>query len=90
MKELEQLRKKIDYIDQQLLRTLAKRFRVVAKIGKVKKSLGLPLLDKKRWEIVLQSRIQAGKKFHLPEKLIKIIYEAIHKHSLKIEEEIKK
>lgn len=85
MEELNRLRKQIDEIDEEFLHTLANRFRVVAKIGKIKKSLGLPSLDQKRWEKVLQERIQSGKKYRLPEKLIKTIYEAIHKYSLEIE-----
>lgn len=85
MKELEDYRKQIDKIDQQILQTLSKRFEVVAKIGKLKKKLGLPVLDIKRWKKVQQSREQAGKKLGLPEKLIKNIYKAIHKYSLEIE-----
>ncbi len=85
MNKLNNLRQQIDKIDQKLIETLYKRFLVVAKIGKLKKDIGLPPLDMKRWEKVLQSRILMGKKLRLSEKLIKTIYEAIHKYSLEIE-----
>lgn len=85
MNGLDYMRKQIDKIDEQLLRTLEKRYKVVAEIGILKKSLGLQPLDKKRWEKVIESKIKLGKKLGLPKDLITTIYEAIHKYSLEIE-----
>ncbi|MCS6956316.1 MAG: chorismate mutase [Patescibacteria group bacterium] len=85
MKKLEDYRKQIDKIDEKLIKTLSKRFFVVKKIGKLKKKLNLPPLDKKRWNEIIKSRTDLGEKIGLSKKLIKKIYQAIHDYSLKIE-----
>lgn len=87
---LAKLRKVIDNADNELLNALKKRQDAVTEIGKLKKMNNLPVLDSKRWNEVLQSRIKLGEKYGLPEKLVKTIYEAIHEYSLQTEEKIKK
>lgn len=85
MKKLNLLRQQIDQIDQEIIKQLSNRFSIVQKIGRIKKELGVLPLDKNRWKQVLNSRILIGKKFGLPTKLIKSIYNLIHEHALKIE-----
>ncbi len=87
--KLNNLRKEIDLIDDQLLQTLAKRLKIVSEIGLYKKELKLPALDKKRWNEVLETRIKLGKKLRLSEKLVKKIFEAIHEEALIVEEKVK-
>ncbi len=88
MDQLNKLRKEIDMADKELLTALSKRFTSVKKIGELKKSQGLPPLDKKRWQKVLKSRLELGKNSGLSEKFIKKIYDVIHKYSLEIEVKI--
>lgn len=89
--KLENFRKKIDLVDQLLINSLKKRFELVKKIGRLKKEIGLPALDKKRWQEVLRSRIKKASELGLSKKLIKKIYEIIHDYALEIEEkQIKK
>jgi len=85
MNELNVLRKQIDQIDQEIIKQLSNRFLVVKKIGQIKKELGIQPLDKNRWKKVLSNRILISKKFGLPTKLIKSIYNLIHEYALKIE-----
>lgn len=82
---LEDLRKQIDLIDEQLINTLAKRVELVQKIGKLKKEHNLIPLDKKRWEQVMKTRIALAKKLNLSTAFIEKLYNLIHKHSLEIE-----
>lgn len=89
MNNLKTLRSKIDKADQELIKALAKRQEVVLEIGKLKKKLKLPPLDQKRWQEVLESKIQMGEKLNLPKSLIVKIYNAIHEHSLEIESKTK-
>lgn len=89
MKKIELYRKKIDKIDNQLIEILKKRFDIVKKIGVIKKKFSLPSLDKKRWQIVLQSRIKKGEKLGLRKSFVLKIYQLIHKEALKIQEELK-
>ncbi|MBI2025869.1 MAG: chorismate mutase [Candidatus Levybacteria bacterium] len=87
---LKKLRKDIDEIDRELLFVVAKRTDVVRKIGKLKKANNIKPLDKKRWELVLQSRISIAKSLNLDKDFIKNLYTLIHKNSLIIESEEKK
>jgi chorismate mutase len=89
MNDLEKLRQEIDKLDEELLQILAKRFAVVKKIGTHKKEVGQVVLDSKRWEKVMESGLTKAKLLELPVELIKDLYELIHSHSLKIENEVK-
>lgn len=88
MKTLDDLRKKIDAIDTELLKTMAKRMSVVREIGKIKKEQNLPPLDEKRWKEVIMGRQEMAKKLKLPKAFIAAIWHTIHKEALRIEEEL--
>jgi chorismate mutase len=85
MLNLDFYRDQIDKIDKKLIKLSAKRFRIVGKVGQLKKNLGLPPLDKKRWQQVLKTRMEWGKKQGIDPIFIKKIYQLIHKEGLKIE-----
>lgn len=87
--DLEKLRKEIDEIDLKIVELLAKRLSVVSSIGKLKKQLNLKPLDEKRWNEVLNTKISLAKNFNLSQQFIKRIYNLIHEHALKIENEVK-
>ena len=53
--ELEEARKRIDEIDKNVSRLLAERFELSKAIGEEKKRLGLPVLNSKREEKVLEN-----------------------------------
>lgn len=83
--ELEDLRKKIDALDRELLQTLAKRLEVVKEIGRYKKSKGMDLRDDERLEALLAERLKAAGALDLPEEFVRKLYELIHEASLKKE-----
>lgn len=85
MNKLDLLRLKIDEADNKIIRLLKRRFKLVNQIGLWKKQNKMPVLDKKRWEKVLESKIKLGQKLGLNEILIKKIYDLIHKEALEIE-----
>ncbi len=84
-KKLENLRKQIDNLDQDLLALFAKRTSIVRKIGKFKKIHGIPPLDEKRWQQVLEGKLVKAESLNLSKDFIKKIYTLIHKYSLRIE-----
>lgn len=86
--DLNILRKKIDDIDDSIIRLLAKRLEMVKKVGIYKKQHNIPPLDSTRWQQVLRSKIELGKSLSLPQKLIEIIYNAIHDAALEIEKHV--
>jgi chorismate mutase len=88
MRDINYFRKQIDKIDRKLIELLAKRFRIVGEIGQLKRDVGLPPLDKKRWQQVLKTRMEWGEKQGISSILIKKIYQLIHKEALKIEKNL--
>ena len=85
---LEILRKKIDEIDKELLQIIAKRIDLAKQIAAKKKSTGLPILDTKRWQQVLQSNISKGVSLKLSREFIEKLFSGIHEYTIEIEEEI--
>jgi len=78
MKNIEDLRKQIDKIDELIITLLAKRMEMVKKVGKLKKVNNLPLLDNKRWKEIIKSK----------KGFMKKIWKIIHDEALKVEKQI--
>ncbi|MDY0295004.1 MAG: chorismate mutase [Acholeplasmataceae bacterium] len=53
---LNELRKEIDVIDEQMMELFKKRMSVSKNIGKLKKVMGLPIIDNAREEMILEKR----------------------------------
>lgn len=85
---LKNLRQQIDDLDKQLLTILKERLQTVAEIGKTKKQLKMPALQPKRWQEVIDSRLQIAQKLGLERNFIKQIFNLIHAEALKIERKI--
>ncbi|MBR6437934.1 MAG: bifunctional 3-deoxy-7-phosphoheptulonate synthase/chorismate mutase type II [Bacteroidales bacterium] len=80
---LQNLRKEIDIIDDELLNLLAKRMNVSEKIGEFKKEHKVAVLQMDRWSKVLEDHINKGVNLGLDEESVKDIFEIIHKDSIK-------
>lgn len=89
MNPLENNRKKIDSLDQQLIELLGQRELVVKEIGIYKAKNNIPPLQAARFQQVLEKNIAAGKKHDLSPDFVTEIFNAIHKESLRKEEELK-
>lgn len=87
--ELDSNRKKIDSLDKQLIELMAKREVIVKEIGIYKAKNHIPPLQTARFQQVLQKNIEAGKKQGLSQDFVTEVFNAIHKESLRIEEEVK-
>lgn len=85
---LEQVRNKIDSIDQQIIELLANRMRLVEQIGEYKKNNNVSIFQLRRWENILESRIECGKRLGLDEEYIKNLLQLVHKESIKKQAEI--
>lgn len=82
-------RKKIDSLDKALIALVGERERVVKEIGVYKAKNNIPSLQADRFKQVLEKSVEAGKKEGLSETFITEFMNAIHKESLRIEDEIK-
>lgn len=58
---LSELRRSIDSIDEELIKLIGgERIRLAAEIGKVKRSLGLPIIDRDREGEVVAKWVEGG------------------------------
>lgn len=85
---LETLREKIDSIDQQMLELLSQRMGIVEEIGKYKSKNEVTILQLRRWEKIINTRIKLGKKLGLSEDFIKNLLQLVHKESIQKQTEV--
>ncbi len=85
---LEELRGKIDWLDQQFLNLMEQRMEVVAAIGEYKKRNNISILQNKRWEDIIYKSIEEGAKRGLSREFINRAFKAIHQESINHQMEI--
>ncbi|MDO8511324.1 MAG: chorismate mutase [Nanoarchaeota archaeon] len=84
---LQEYRKKIDALDEQLLELVVKRLEICKEIAKYKLENKLPVQDQEREKIILQERIEAfQEKGFDDETFIKELFEIIIKKSKDIQQ----
>ncbi|MEQ8362724.1 MAG: bifunctional 3-deoxy-7-phosphoheptulonate synthase/chorismate mutase type II [Cyclobacteriaceae bacterium] len=86
--QLEQLREKIDHMDQELIEVLSIRKQLIEKIGDYKKENNVTVFQLERWNEILNSRTAWGSSKNLTSDFIQEIYKAIHDESIRIQTEI--
>ena len=85
---IDQLRAKIDILDENLLYTLGARMKVSKQIGEYKKNNNIAILQTSRWDKVLEKVVAKGQEYDLPEGFIKEVFNAIHEVSVEIQNQI--
>ena len=85
---IDQLRAKIDIIDENLLYTLSSRMKISQQIGEYKKNSNIAILQTSRWDKVLAKVIEKGNEYDLPEDFIKAVFNAIHEASVEVQNEV--
>jgi chorismate mutase len=80
--ELADLRKDIDFLDNEIMKFLVRRFEVTKKIRRYKKANNLPVMDKEREEHVIREKTGSS---GLPRKFIKDFYKLIFEESRRIQ-----
>ena len=88
--QLEQLRKKINKIDTEIVSLLAKRRVCVMEVGKFKKKNGLKIYQPARERELLVEKAKLAEKAGVDPDLIKKFFGLILKNSRKIQREIHK
>lgn len=82
-------RQKIDSLDNQLLKIIGLREQIVKEVGIYKAKNNVPALQAARFKQILEKNIALGKQMGLSAEFITELMNAIHKESLRIEEEVK-
>ncbi len=77
MEDLNELRKRIDLVDEKILSLIAERVMVCHKIGEVKKSQSLPIQDKLREQQVYKRIWDSAMKLELNPLQVDAVYREI-------------
>ena len=85
---INELRKQIDELDNNLMDLLSKRMRVSREIGQYKKEHNMTVLQTSRYNEILDKRGAQGSLCGMDAKFIKEIFEAIHDESVRQQIEI--
>lgn len=89
-KELGVLRAQIDVIDNQLIEILGKRMKVADKIGELKKTKNVAVLQNSRWNEILGKMILEGEQRGLSEEFVLRMFKAYIRNLLIIQGRILK
>jgi len=87
--KLNALRKEIDAADQALLAALGTRFKSVKKVGSIKRANDLPVVQKNRWQEVVEDRLKRAKKLGVSEEFTRSLLKLIHKEAVRIQLNLK-
>ena len=85
---IDQLRAKIDIIDESLLYTFASRMKISREIGEYKKNNKIAILQTSRWDAIIARMVEKGESYGLPKGFIEDVFNAIHEASVEIQNEV--
>ena len=82
---IEQLRSRIDYIDEDLLKEFGARMDVSRMIGAYKRDHNVAIVQTTRWDAVMEGMKEKARAYGLSEKFIEDVFNAIHEESIRIQ-----
>ena len=85
---IDQLRARIDVIDENLLSILHARMAVSEKIGAYKKDHNIAILQMGRWDALLDDMVRKGRKEDLDERFLRALFSVIHEESVRVQNEV--
>jgi len=86
--ELDRLRSMIDSIDEELLEGIAKRMRLIERVGNYKRDNNITIFQPQRLSEIRETRTNFGKKLKLEEEFIRKILKDLHDESIRFQTEI--
>lgn len=81
--KLDEMRSKIDRIDNYIMEILSERMDVAKQIGEFKRDNNITILQSGRWDEIVKDRVAKGIKKDLTEDFILHLFEAIHQESIR-------
>lgn len=85
---IDELRARIDVLDDELIQLLANRMKVSEEIGKYKKQNNITILQPGRWDKILEKVFAKGEEKGLDNEFLEKIFKAIHQASIDRQTEI--
>ena len=87
---IDELRNRIDQLDDELLDILADRMKVAEKIGHYKKQNNITILQTGRWDKILEKVFRKGEEHGLDNEFVEKIFTAIHQASIDVQTRVMK
>ncbi len=81
MSRLEELRNKIDAIDESIIEKLAQREKIIHEVKKFKEISGVEIFDEEREKKLMHLYEKLSESYNIDQKFIKKIFADIHSHS---------
>ena len=85
---IDQLRAKIDIIDENIIYALGSRMKISRQIGEYKRDNNIAILQTSRCDAVLAKVVEKGREYGLSEKFLNDVFNAIHEASVETQNEI--
>jgi len=79
---MSELREEIDSLDDQIIDIFENRMQIADKIGEYKKAHSVAILQSKRWDSILNKRLDMGLRKGLSNEFITRVFRAIHQESI--------
>ncbi|HPT03957.1 MAG TPA: bifunctional 3-deoxy-7-phosphoheptulonate synthase/chorismate mutase type II [Bacteroidales bacterium] len=86
--KLEELRREIDKLDDELITILSRRMEIVKEIGEYKKENDITILQIKRWSEIIRYRLENASRAGLDRDFLIRLFELVHKEAIQIQSEI--
>lgn len=86
--KLAEFRSKMDIIDQQIIELMGKRMKVADAVGALKKEKNVAILQKNRWNEILQKIMRLGEEKGLSEEFTRNLFKVIHQESINRQEKV--
>jgi chorismate mutase len=77
-----ELREEIDRLDDQIINIFDQRMQIADQIGEYKKTHNVAILQSKRWDSILNKRLEMGLEKGLSNEFITRVFRAIHQESI--------
>jgi chorismate mutase len=85
---LDELRRLIDSIDDDIIHKLAARMAIIEKIGQFKREHNVTILQVDRWEKIIQSRSSAASSIGLREDFVYDLLRLLHREAIQLQERV--
>lgn len=85
---LTMLREQIDQLDDEIMNKFAARMKISEKIGQYKKENNVTILQVKRWEEIIQTRVALAKAMGISEEFSTELLRLIHNESIQIQTKV--
>jgi len=86
MEQLEQFRKELNEIDNNLVELLGRRFKIIRAVGDYKKDNNIPMMQSKRVEEVKDRCAKMGQQYNLDNTFVRNIYTVIIDEACRLED----